>query len=240
MIHNTAIVETDMIGNNVDIREYAIVRQGAVLGNNVIIHPFSIIEEGVILGDDVEVFPHAYIGKNPKGPGLANKPAYEKYAKVGDYSVIGPNVVINYGVEIGNNCLISDNVSIRENCTVGDNSILGRQVTINFGTSIGSNTRIMDLSHITARSIIEDNVFIGPGVSSADDDSMGRGDNYNPLEDKGPHIMKGASIGEGCVILPKMIIEEEAVVGAGTVVRRKVKSGTLVIGSQELLKTKLK
>lgn len=240
MIHKTAIVEIDQIDESVEIKEYAIVRRGAVLGKNVVIHPFVIIEEGVRLGNDVEVFPHAYIGKKPKGPGLANKPTYEKYAEIGEYTVIGPNVVINYGVKIGKNCLISDNVSIRENCSIGDNTILGRQVTINFGATIGSNTRVMDLSHVTARSTLEDNVFVGPGVSSADDDSMGRGDDYNPLEDKGPYIMKGASIGEGSVILPKVVIEENSVVGAGTVVRRKVKAGTLIIGNQELLKTKLK
>ena len=240
MIHKTAIVETDKLGKDVEIKENVIVRHGAVIGDNVIIHPFSILEEGVIVGDDVEIFPYAYIGKKPKGPGLANKPVYEKYAKIGAHSVIGPNTVINYGVMVGENCLISDNVSIRENCTIGDNSIIGRQVTINFGTTIGSNTRIMDLSHITARSVVEDNVFIGPGVSSADDDSMGRGNNYNPLEDKGPHIEKGVSIGEGCVILPKIIIEEGAVVGAGTVVRNIVRRNSLVIGNQELLKTKLK
>ena len=214
MIHKSAIIETDQIGENVDIKEYVIIRKGAVIGNNVIIHPFSIIEESVVVGNDVEIFPCAYIGKKPKGPGLANKPTFDKFVKIGDFSVIGPNVVVNYGVLIGENCLISDNVSIRENCSIGNNSIIGRQVTINFGTTIGSNTRIMDLSHITARSIVEENVFIGPGVSSADDDSMGRGENYNPLEDKGPLIMKGASIGEGCVILPKVTIEEGAVVGA--------------------------
>ena len=52
--------------------------------------------------------------------------------------------------------------------------------------------------------------------------------------------MKGASIGEGCVILPKVTIEEGAVVGAGTIIRRKVKANTIVIGNQELLKSMIK
>ena len=239
MIHRTAIVETESIGKNVEIMEYAIVRKDVVLGDDVVIHPFAVLEEGVIIGKGVEVFPHAYIGKKPKGPGLANKPKYEKYAKVGDYSVIGPNAIICYGTIIGDNSMVSDGVSIRENCKIGNGSIIGRNVTINFGTIIGDHSRVMDLSHITARAVIEDNVFIGPGVSSADDDSMGRGSNYNPEEDKGAHIKQGVSIGEACVILPKIEIGEGSIVGAGTVLRKKVKAGTLVIGNQELLKTKL-
>ena len=240
MIHTTAIVDTETIGKNVEIMEYAIVRKNAVIGNDVIIHPFVIIEEGVEIGNGVEIFPHAYIGKKPKGPGLANKPAYEKYAKVGDYSVVGPNAVICYGTTVGNNSMISDGVSVRENCTIGDNSIIGRNVTINFGTKIGNHSRVMDLTHVTARAIIEDDVFIGPGVSSADDDSMGRGSNYNPEEDKGAHIEKGVSIGEGCIILPKVTIGEDSIIGAGTIVRKNVKRDMMVIGNQELLKNKLK
>lgn len=98
----------------------------------------------------------------------------------------------------------------------------------------------MDLSHVTARAIIEDDVFIGPGVSSADDDSMGRGSNYNPEEDRGAHIESGVSIGEGCIILPKVNIGQDSIIGAGTTVRKSVKRDMLIIGNQEILKNKLK
>ena len=239
MIHSTAIVETDTIGGNVEIMEYAIIRKGVKLGDGVIIHPFVIIEEGVEIGAGVEVFPHAYIGKKPKGPGLANKPEYEKNVKIGDYSVIGPNAVLCYGSIVGSSSMISDGVSVRENCMIGNHCIIGRNVTINFGTKIGNYTRIMDLSHITARAVIDDDVFIGPGVSSADDDTMGRALNYNPEQDQGAHIEKGVSIGEGCVILPRVVIEKGAIVGAGTVVRKKVKKNTMIIGNQEILKSSL-
>ncbi len=46
-----AVIEADRIGDNVVIREYAIVRRGAVIGNNVVIHPFVIIEDGVRIGE---------------------------------------------------------------------------------------------------------------------------------------------------------------------------------------------
>ncbi len=239
MIHQTAIVETNSIGENTIIKEYAIVRKNVIIGDNVIIHPFVIIEEGVIIGNDVEVFPHAYLGKKPKGPGLANKPSYEKFLKIGDFSVIGPNAVVCYGTTVGNNSMVSDGVSIRENCEIGDNCIIGRNVTINFGTKIRNNTRVMDLSHITARAVLEENVFVGPGVTSADDNNMGRGADYDPSNDQGAWIEKGASIGEGCVILPKVKVGENAIIGAGTIIRKKVKPNVVVVGKQELYKTEL-
>ena len=239
MISKYAIIETDMIGSNAEIKEYAIIRKNVMIGDNVVIHPFVIIEEGVEIGSDVEIFPHAYIGKVPKGPGLANKPPFEKYARIGDYSVVGPNAIVYYGTEVGINSMISDGVSIRENCKIGDNCIIGRNVTINFGTIIGNKTRVMDLSHITARAVLEDNVFVGPGVSSADDNNMGRGANYDPEKDQGAYIESGVSIGEGCVILPKKRIGKGAVIGAGTIVRKRVKPSMMVVGNQELLKTEL-
>lgn len=239
MISKFAVIESDHIGQNVEVAEYAIIRKNVKIGENVIIHPFAIIEEGVEIGSNVEIFSHAIVGKSPKGPGLANKPSYQKYAKIGDYCVIGPNAVIYYGDEIGFNTLIGDGVSIRENCKIGDNCVIGRNVTMNFGVTIGNSCRVMDLTHITGRAIIENNVFIGPGVSSADDNKMGRGEDYNPSEDKGVHIKNGASIGEGCVLLPKITIGEHSIIGAGTVVRKNIRENKMVIGNVELLKTDL-
>lgn len=239
MISKLAIIETDYIGQNAEIAEYAIIRKDVKIGNNVVIHPFAIIEEGVEIGNNVEIFSHAIVGKSPKGPGLANNPSFSKYAKVGDYCVIGPNAVIYYGDEIGINTLIGDGVSIRENCKIGDNCVIGRNVTMNFGVKMGNCCRVMDLSHITGRAVIEDNVFVGPGVSSADDNKMGRGEDYNPNEDQGVHIKKGASIGEGCVLLPKVTVGEGSIVGAGTIVRKNVKDQKMVIGNMEILKSDL-
>ena len=51
MFSPLAVIEADRIGENVLIREFAIVRRGAVIGNNVVIHPFVIIEDGVRIGD---------------------------------------------------------------------------------------------------------------------------------------------------------------------------------------------
>ena len=63
MISKMAVVDTDQIGDNVEIAQFCVIREGVKIGNNVIIHPNVIIEKGVTLGDDVEIFPGTYIGK---------------------------------------------------------------------------------------------------------------------------------------------------------------------------------
>ena len=64
-----AIIETEEIGPDTSIAEFAIIRKGAKLGRGVIVHPFVVIESGVSIGDGVEVYPFSHIGKEPNGAG---------------------------------------------------------------------------------------------------------------------------------------------------------------------------
>ena len=52
----------------------------------------------------------------------------------------------------------------------------------------------------------------------------------NGVRLKGPVIKKGARIGANATILPSVVIGEKAVVGAGAVVTKNVKSGDVVTG----------
>ena len=53
-------------------------------------------------------------------------------AKIGENTVIQPNVFIGNDVILGNNCLIHPNVTIYDGCNIGDN------VTIHAGTILGA------------------------------------------------------------------------------------------------------
>ncbi|MER3556103.1 MAG: transferase, partial [Meiothermus sp.] len=79
MISPHAIVQTDVIGANVSVAEFAIIRPQVEIGDDVVIHPHVVVESGVRIRDGVEIFPGAYIGKEPKGAGaLARQPAFER------------------------------------------------------------------------------------------------------------------------------------------------------------------
>jgi UDP-3-O-[3-hydroxymyristoyl] glucosamine N-acyltransferase len=230
MISSLAIIETDQMGANVVVREYAIVRRGATIGNNVIIHPFVIIEEGVRIGDDVEIFPAAYIGKPPRGVGAMTRPMnFRAKVDVGDGCVIGPNAVIYYDVVIGSHTLISDGASIREQSKIGSRCIIGRYVTVNYATLIGDNVKVQDHTWLAGNMRIGDRVFISGGVTTANDNLMGAS-GYDEESIVGPTIENGVRIGAGAIILPKVIVEENALIAAGAVITRDVPAGQTAKG----------
>src|SRR5688500_4890954 len=119
MISKHAVVDTNDIGRDVSIGEFAVVRAGVKLGDRVVIHPHAVIEPGVELGEGVEVFPGAYVGKEPKGAGaLTRKPVFERVVRIGAGTSIGPGAIVYYDVEIGENSLIGDAASVREKCRI--------------------------------------------------------------------------------------------------------------------------
>lgn len=230
MISSMAVVETEEIGEDVDVAEFAVVRAGASLGRGVRIHPGVVIEAGVRLGEDVEVFPGAYIGKEPKGAGAtARQMQYDRRVVIGKGTSVGPHAVIYYDVEIGDGTLVGDGASIREQCRVGSRCIISRYVTVNYNTRIGDRTRIMDMTHLTGNSIIGDDVFISCMVATANDNVMVKRE-YEEGKVVGPRIGNWVSVGEGACILPGVRIGERALVGAGSVVTKDVEAYALVMG----------
>jgi acetyltransferase-like isoleucine patch superfamily enzyme len=230
MISELAVVQTDLIGANVQIGEFAIVRKGVSIGENVIIHPHVIIQEGVILGDGVEIFPGAYVGKEPKGAGaLARQPVFERRVVIGRNSSIGPHAVIYYDVEIGEHTLIGDGASIREKCRVGSRSVIGRHVTLNYVVTVGDYTKIMDHSWMAGNMSVGNNVFISGGVLTTNDNTLGS-EGYTEGKMNGPTIEDGAMIGVGALLLPGVVIGRGAIVGAGAVATKDIAPDTLVMG----------
>ena len=230
MISQYAVVETDDLGPDVRVMEFAVVRAGARLGRGVVVHPHAVIGAGVVLGDGVEVFPGAVLGKEPKGAGAtARTPHFERRVVVGANCSIGPHAVVFYDVEIGESTLLGDGASVREQCRIGSRCIISRYVTVNYNTVIGDRTKIMDLSHITGNCRIGNDVFISIHVGSTNDNAIGR-DGYAEDRIVGPTVEDGAMLGAGVVLLPAVRVGAGAVVAAGAVVTRDVPPGTTVFG----------
>ncbi|MGB3654418.1 MAG: DapH/DapD/GlmU-related protein [Rivularia sp. (in: cyanobacteria)] len=231
MISKNAVVKTSNIGNNVQIKDFAVVGMDVHLGDNVIIHPHVTIEDGIHICDGVEVFPGAYIGKEPKGAGaIQRKPEFNRKILIHDNCSIGPNSIIYFDVEIGQNTLIGDNASIREQVKIGEFCILSRGVTVNYNTRIGNRTKIMDLTHITGNCEIGDDVFISVLVATTNDRAIGKF-SYDEQRIQGPKISNKVAIGAGANILPGVSIGENAVIAAASVVNKDVPSGKMVAGN---------
>jgi UDP-3-O-[3-hydroxymyristoyl] glucosamine N-acyltransferase len=231
MISKSAIIKTSSIGENIEIKDYAVISENVQIGNNVIIHPHVIIESGVVIGDFVEIFPGAYIGKEPKGAGATERKLdFDRKVHIHEKCSIGPNSVIYYDVEIGKNTLIGDNASIREKVRIGEFCLLSRCVTVNYNTRIGQRTKIMDLTHITGNCEIGDDVFISVLVATTNDRAIGRL-GYDEERIQGPKISNKVAIGAGANILPGVQIGEGAVVAAASVVNKDVPVGKMVAGN---------
>ena len=73
-------------------------------------------------------------------------------------------------------------------------------------------------------------MFVAPGVVTSNDNYVGRtAERFKHF--KGVTVKKGGRIGAGSVILPGIVIGEDGLVAAGSVVTRDVPPRTLVMGS---------
>ena len=115
------------------------------------------------------------------------------------------------GARIGADCNICDGVFIENDVVVGD------RVTVKCGVQLWDGVTL------------EDDVFVGPNATFTNDPfprSRQRPESFSRTL-----VRRGASIGANATILPGLVIGQEAVVGAGSVVTRDVPPYAVVVGN---------
>ena len=203
-----------------------VIGKGCRIGNHVVFH------DDTVIGDEVRVDDHAVLGKLPMraASSATTKDAQFPPLEVGSGSIIGTGVVLYRGLKLGRKCLVADYATVREEVTVGDRTIVGRGVTIENECTIGKFVKLETECYITAYSVVEDRVFIAPGVTTSNDNYVGRTEARKKAF-KGVTVKRAARIGAGSVILPGKVIGEDALVAAGSVVTRDVPARKVVMGS---------
>ncbi len=130
---------------------------------------------------------------------------------------IGKNTNIWQFCVVLKQAVIGDDCNICSHCFIENDVKIGNRVTVKCGVQIWDGITI------------EDDVFIGPNVTFCNDRyPKSRNKNWK-LE--GIKVKKGASIGANATILPGIVIGENAVVGAGSVVTHDVEANTIVMGN---------
>jgi acetyltransferase-like isoleucine patch superfamily enzyme len=148
---------------------------------------------------------------------------------IGPRAYIRNGTVVYGGSRIGCNLETGHNVVIREENEIGDYFRIWNNSVIDYGCKIGNNVKVHNNVYICQFSILEDNVFLGPGVTLANDIHPGC---PNALECmRGPYIGKGSQIGINSCILPRVVIGEYSVIGAGSVVTRDIPAGVVAYGN---------
>ncbi len=139
-------------------------------------------------------------------------------------------------VRLGKNVKIYGFVNLY-GCEIGDNTKIGAFVEIQKGVKIGSNCKISSHSFICEGVTIEDNVFIGHHVVFINDKYPRATNERCELQTEADWVVRptlvkrGASIGSGAVIMCDVIIGENAIIGAGSVVTKDVPDNAVVAGN---------
>lgn len=183
-----------------------------------------IILDGVTLGAGATIEDFCILGTLPRGaaPGsLATT--------IGDQAVIRSHTVIYAGNVIGRNFQTGNKVNIRESNRIGDDVSIGTLSVIEHHVEIGNHVRIHTQVFVPEFTILEDGCWLGPHVVLTNARYPLSPDVKKTL--KGPVIRRGAKIGANCTILPGVVIGEDALVGAGSVVVHDVPPGAVVVGN---------
>lgn len=198
--------------------------KGTKIGNFVVIHADTVIGENVVIGDN------SVVGKRPTKAAISTlKPKDLPPLVISDNCIIGALVAIYRGAKIGLGVMIADLSSVREDVEIGKFTIVGRGVAIENDTRIGNYVKVETNAYVTAHTVIEDRCFIAPAVTMTNDNFLAR-DPKRFKYTKGPHLKKGARVGANATLMPGVTIGEEAVVAAGSLVKRDVPPRKVVAG----------
>jgi UDP-2-acetamido-3-amino-2,3-dideoxy-glucuronate N-acetyltransferase len=137
---------------------------------------------------------------------------------------MGNGVVTGKNVKFGKNVTVWNYVVIGDNTEIGDGTVIGSFCDIGKKVVIGKDCIIQAHVTISNECTLGDRVFIAPNTSLLND-------KYPKSATLTPVIVKNhAIIGGGVTILPGVTVEEDSVVGGGSVVTRDVPAKTVVMG----------
>lgn len=145
-------------------------------------------------------------------------------------------VCIAPDVKLGSNVKLSKFINLY-GCEIGHDTKIGAFVEIQKNATVGSYCKISSHTFICEGVVIEDAVFVGHGVTFINDSYPRATNSDGGLQSEADwkveptRVRRGASIGSGSTILSKVVIGENAIVGAGSVVTRDVPANTIVAGN---------
>lgn len=202
-----------------------------VLGDHVT------VGAGVVLHGGLRVGAHTHIGHQV----ILGEPEYgyavrDVYPGAGAATTIGAGVVIRAGAivyagtTIGDDTTVGHHTLLRTDVSVGTGTQLAANLTVERGAQIGCGVRCSPGSHLTADTVVGDRAFIGAGVRTINDKQLIWRDPEREVPLQPPTFGEGCKVGTGAVVLAGVMIGNNAVVGAGSVVTRDVADDAIVYG----------
>lgn len=147
MIHPLAEVQTQKIGANTRVWQFAVILEGAVIGNDCNINCHTFIENDVLIGDRVTVKSGVYLWDGIVveddvfiGPNVTF--TNDKYPRSKKYPQEFQKTIIKKGASIGAASIILGGCVIGENAMIGAGSLVTKDVPPNT-LVLGSPARVV-------------------------------------------------------------------------------------------------
>lgn len=146
MIHSQAYVEEGaVIGRNVTIEPFAVIKKGVTLGDHVIVRSNAYIDGQTTIGEGTEIFPGAVIGAPPQSTRYRGESTFIQIGKrcvLREYCTIHASVGEGSVVSIGDGCMLMAYTHVAHNCTIGDGVIMANNATLAGHVTVGNHAII--------------------------------------------------------------------------------------------------
>ena len=170
-IHDTAIIEDGaVIGKNVTIGPYAVIKHDVELGDGCIVGPHVVIHPYTYIGKDCRFFPGASIGGEPQDLKFAGEPSspvngdrctfrecctVSRATGEGNETRLGNDILMMAYTHVAHNCVVGNNVIMSNVATlaghvvVEDRAIIGGLAAVHQFCRIGRNAMVGGMSRIS-------------------------------------------------------------------------------------------
>lgn len=194
-----------------------------VLGVNVKIGDGTIIYDNVEIGDNAIISNNCVIGE-PLNDYYSNDKYINPKTIIGKNSLIRSHAIIYADSSFGEYFQTGHRVNIREKTVMGNNCSVGTLSDIQGYVKFGNYCRLHSNVHICQKSTIGNFVFIYPYVVLTNDPTP------PSINCFGPTVGDYTQITTGSLIMPGVIIGENCLIAAGSVVTKDVEDYSLMLG----------
>lgn len=201
------------------IHPTALVETGAILGDNVTVGEFSIVRSSCVIGKNVVIGSHCDLGS------MASSESFAEPLLIGDNSIIRSHSVFYYGSSFGPGLATGHRVTVREGTIAGAGFQIGTGTDIQGDCTIGDYVRTHSDVHIAKKSKIGNFVWLFPGVVLTNDPMPPS----NIL--RGVTIEDFAVLAVGVKVMPGIRIGAGGLIGAGSILRMNTRSDSLYSGN---------
>jgi acetyltransferase-like isoleucine patch superfamily enzyme len=217
------------VAEGVSIAPGAVIHDGTRIGRGAQIGAGAVLHAGTEVGENCVIEDGAVLGKRPRLRAASSAAGASIGSLVLEAGVtVCCGAIVYAGAHVASEAIIGDQAQVRENARIGVRSVVGRASSVDFGARVGDRVLIQTGVYVTGGSIVEDDVFLGPGVLTTNDHTMGRHPRGEAL--LGPVFRRACRVGGGAVLVPGVVIGEEAFVAAGALVTRDVGDREVVMG----------